>query len=89
MSYPLGATPTLTFRFYLDDVLTNPTAITVTFTSPTGVITTVTEGSLTHPSTGVYTYAFNFDEGRMWTVAVDATGAVNYSDAWKVWIKPR
>lgn len=65
---------TLTNVFSVDGVATNPTAVTLTITSPSGVSSTPTP---TNPSTGTYRADVTCNEAGTWTGEWDGTGAAS------------
>lgn len=60
----------------LDNVLTNPTAVTAKHKDPSGNITTVSGGSVTNVSPGVYYIDLTVDESGTWWYRFEGTGAV-------------
>jgi len=54
--YDVGDVATLDFTVELDEVLTDPTTITLTITDPDGGVTTKSLADVTRVSAGVYTY---------------------------------
>lgn len=70
--YPLGQTVTLTARFTVGGVLTDPSSTALTVRSPSGTVTTPTPDA---PSTGVRTYLLVCNEPGLWTYRFEGTGA--------------
>lgn len=70
-SFPIGDTVRLTFKFRVDDVLTDPTAVTVTVEEPDGTDNTPTA---TKTSTGIYTATFVPDQAGYHRFKVTGTG---------------
>jgi hypothetical protein len=65
-----------TFADALTGQLADPTTITLYLQPPTGVLQTITGGSLTRISTGVYTYTFTASISGAWSYKWQGTGAV-------------
>lgn len=62
-----------TFRD-IDGALVAPSAVTLKYRSPSGAVTTIAGGSLTNPSTGLYTYDLTVDAAGVWTYRYESTG---------------
>jgi len=69
---------TLTNTFSVNGVPTDPTGVTVTVTSPSGVATTYLVGQLTHtPASGVYSIDIPCTETGVWLYLWVGTGAAS------------
>lgn len=55
---------------------TDPVTVSVTITSPSGIVTAHPQGALTNPSVGVWSYAVTVDETGVWSYEFDGTGDV-------------
>lgn len=69
----VGDRATITAKFLLNGVLTDPTSVTVTVKDPSGNDSTPTP---TNSSTGVYTLNLDLDEYGQWNIKWAGTGAV-------------
>jgi hypothetical protein len=71
-----GDTPRLTNSFYVDDVLTDPTTISLAVTDPSGNTDTYTYAgaTITKSSTGVYYKDVTVDEDGVWEYTWTGTG---------------
>lgn len=73
----VGEVTRLRARFLDEDgTPTNPTAVTLYHTDPSGNETTVLQAALTNPEAGVWTYDLTVDEAGLWTYRFEGTGAV-------------
>jgi len=71
-SFPVGDTVRLTFKFRVNDVLTNPTTVTVTLEDPAGANTAPTASS---SATGIYTCSFVVSVAGYYRFKVTSTGS--------------
>lgn len=73
----LGDAVTIRTRFAnASGVLTDPTTISLAYTSPAGVTTTIGQGALTHVSTGIWAYTFVPSAAGAWAYTFTGTGTV-------------
>lgn len=64
----VGEVSTLVSTFLNEDGdRTNPASVTLTITSPSGAVTTIGTGGLSHPSTGRYEYDLALSSAGVWT----------------------
>lgn len=74
-TYDIGDVATLTGTFKTHaGVLSDPTAVVVEVIDPAGIKTEYT--SVTHASTGVYTYDLPLTSSGLWSYHFEGTGAV-------------
>lgn len=76
--YDLGDVVTLDFTIKLDNVLTDPTTLTLTITDPTGVVTTPIP---THSSAGTYTIDLPIAVAGTWSYTWQALGTVQAAES--------
>lgn len=75
--YDLDSQASSRAEFKVDGVLTDPTSVTVTVTSPTAVITNPTP---TNEGVGLRRVDVTANEVGLWTILWDGDGAVNAND---------
>lgn len=73
--YDIGDKVRLKATFEQDDSGVDPDTVTLKVKAPDGTITTVTDGSMTHTTTGVYSYDVDVDQVGMWHFKFTSTGA--------------
>lgn len=79
----------LTGNFYVSDVLTDPTAITLLVISPDRVTGTYTYAAaeLTQSSTGIYYRDVSLDQVGRWDYRYEATGTVQAAEDGRLMVR--
>lgn len=72
----VGEAITVEAEFVTAGTLTDPTTVTLTLTDPSGTVSTVAQGSLTHTGTGKWAYTFTPSSIGVWIYRFDGTGTV-------------
>lgn len=90
LTYPYGATPTITVEFTVDDILTDPTTITLVVQDPDGTDSTYVYslGQLTRTAQGCYEKAITFNKAGNWAWRWVATGAVEAVIERRAYVEP-
>lgn len=79
--YDIGTKVRLIGEFRdLDNVLSDPTVVVAKTRDPSGNVTTISGGSVTKDSTGVYHVDVTLDESGTWWYRFEGTGAVVAAD---------
>lgn len=82
-SYTFGTSVTLSGTFSVSSTNTDPTAVTLEITDPSGNTATYSTTDLTNSAVGVYSYAFLPDEVGKWRYRFAGTGAVIAANSFK------
>ena len=89
--YDIGDQPTLVATFVdVDDVLTDPGAITVTVRDPAGTEVAETQAAASNPSVGVWRWPLPtpFDAAGFWYLRAEATSGIQTAGELTVRVRP-
>jgi hypothetical protein len=82
-SYQFGTAVVVESTFSVSSTNTNPTAVSLEITDPSGNVDTYATTDLTNSATGVYAYSFTPDEAGLWKYRFAGTGAVIAANSFK------
>jgi hypothetical protein len=82
-SYQFGTNVTVESTFSVSTTNTDPTAVTLEITDPSGNTETKATTDLTNSAVGVYSYSFTPDEAGLWRYRFAGTGAVIAANSFK------
>jgi uncharacterized protein YfaS (alpha-2-macroglobulin family) len=86
-SYSFGTQIMLTGTFSVSSTNTDPTAVTLEITDPSGNTETKSTTDLTNSAVGVYSYSFTPDEAGLWRYRYAGSGAVIAANIFKFYVE--
>jgi uncharacterized protein YfaS (alpha-2-macroglobulin family) len=86
-SYSFGTAVQLTGTFSVSSTNTDPTAVTLEITDPSGNVDTYSTTDLTNSAVGVYNKTITPDEAGLWRYRFAGTGAVIAANIFKFYVE--